>query len=398
MGERRGALTGRVLEQRSWGDSPLFLLDVGCSGGIESRWRPFGNRLRAVGFDPLIAEVDRLNAANTHPGIRYEAAFVTSRDYDQLFPPELRNDAVASRNNQPFERSSAAAALRRMPVSFIQQVFNAGAPVALTDRTITLDEYVPAEEHSRVDFVKIDTDGHDIEVILGAQKILSAGGVIGLTIEAQFHGATHEYANLFSNIDRIVRQQGFSLFDLQSHRYSRAELPAPFVNDMPAQTMSGQMFWGEALYFRDLAAKEYERMWPYEITAERVMKLACLFELFELPDCAAELLLNRADFIDAETREGLLDLLVSGAPGSYRAYVAAFDEDYTQFYPSRIADSPVLSSGERSIEQQPQERLAKLTDKNTRLRAKLQIQANRLDWMAKRVEELKAKRTRKASG
>jgi hypothetical protein len=39
-----------------------------------------------------------------------------------------------------------------------------------------------------------------------------------------------------------------------------------------------------------------------------------------------------------------------------------------------------------------------LTDKNTRLRAKLQIQANRLDWMAKRVEELKAKRTRKASG
>ena len=397
MGQRRGALTSRVLERRLWGDSPLFLLDVGCSGGIESRWRPFGDRLRAVGFDPLIAEVDRLNAANTHPGIQYEAAFVTSREYDQLFPPELRNDSVASRNNQPFERSSAAAVLHRMPVSYIQQVFNAGAPVALTDRTITLDEYIPVNEHSRVDFVKIDTDGHDIEVILGAHGIFSASGVIGLTVEAQFHGATHEYANLFSNIDRIVRQHGFSLFDLQSHRYSRAALPAPFVKDMTAQTISGQMFWGEALYFRDLGAKDYELMWPYEITAERVMKLACLFELFELPDCAAELLLNRGDFIDAETRESLLDLLTSGAPGSYRAHIAAFEEDHTQFFQSRMTNSPVLS-GELSIEQQAQERLARLTHKNTRLREKLQVQANRLDWMAKRVEELKAKRTRKTSG
>ena len=395
MSQRRGALTRRVLEQRLWGDSPLFLLDVGCSGGIETRWRPFGDRLRAVGFDPLIAEVDRLNAANTHPGIQYEAAFVTSREYDQLFPPELRNDSVASRNNQPFERSSAAAVLRRMTVSYVQQMFNAGAPVSLTDRTLTLDEYVPAEEQSRVDFVKIDTDGHDIEVILGAHGIFSAGGVIGLTVEAQFHGATHEYANTFSNIDRIVRQHGFTLFDLQSHRYSRADLPATFVTNLSAQTISGQTFWGEALYFRDLAAKDYERMWPYEITTERVMKLACLFELFNLPDCAAELLINRGDSIDPGIREDLLDLLASGEPGSYRARLAAFEEDYTRFYPRPLAKNRALRAQDPSIDQQFQDRLAKLTNKNTRLQEKLRIQGDRLEWMEKRVEELKAKRARK---
>jgi predicted nuclease with TOPRIM domain len=62
-----------------------------------------------------------------------------------------------------------------------------------------------------------------------------------------------------------------------------------------------------------------------------------------------------------------------------------------------MTNSPVLS-GELSIEQQAQERLAKLTHKNTRLREKVQSQANRLELMAKRVEELKAKRTRKTSG
>jgi hypothetical protein len=244
--------------------------------------------------------------------------------------------------------------------------------------------------------VKIDTDGHDIEVILGAQGIFSAGGAIGLTVEAQFHGATHEYANTFSNIDRIVRQHGFTLFDLQSHRYSRADLPATFVTNLSAQTVSGQMFWGEALYFRDLAAKDYERMWPYESTTERVMKLACLFDLFNLPDCAAELLINRGDSIDPEIREGLLDLLASGEPGSYRAHLAAFEEDYTRFYPRQ--KNRALRSQDPPSDQQFRDRLAKLTTKNTRLQEKLRIQGDRLEWMEKRVEELKAKRARKTSG
>ena len=407
MNRRRGALTERVLELCLWGESPFFLLDAGCSGGIERRWQIFGQRLRAVGFDPLVAEIDRLNGINTHPEMRYEAAFVICPDYDRLFPPELRNDRVASRNNQPFPRVSAAAAMRRMQTSYIQQVFNAGAPVVMADRSIALDDYVAQDDYRHVDFIKVDTDGHDIEVILGAKAIMSAGGVVGLFVEAQFHGATHEYANTFSNIDRILRQQGFTLFDLEAYRYSRAALPAPFVTDLTAQTTSGQILWGEALYVRDLGAPDYERMWAYAITEERVIKLACLFDLFDLPDCAAELLINRGGFLDRQVREGLLDLLASGAPGSYAAHVGAFENDFTLFYPSRMrrADRATADAGsvesavavrsdDSGLVRELHERVTKLMQKNEALREKLKIRDDRLERMSKRVEELKSKQGR----
>jgi len=229
-----------------------------------------------------------------------------------------------------------------MPTTYVQQVFNAGAPVVLTERRITLDEYVSVPEHSRLDFLKVDTDGHDIEVILGASNILDAGGVLGLRVEVQFHGSPHEHANTFSNIDRVLRGRGFSLFDLDVYRYSRADLPAPFVYDIPAQTTSGQISWGEALYLRDVSSPRYEDMWKYEVTTERVMKLAALFDLFDLPDCAAELLRNRADFLDPSTRESLLDLLVSGEPGAHESLLARFDQDFTSFYPSRM-----IANGEK---------------------------------------------------
>src|SRR5262245_61163920 len=167
----RHRLTSRVLEQRLWGETPFVLLDVGCSGGIEGRWSVFGDRLAAVGFDPLVAEINRLNAANTAAGVRYEAAVVGYRTFDALFPPELRDDRRAARSNDPFPRVSAATALARMQTSYMQEVYNAGAPVVFTDRRLELDEFVAPEARSRVDFIKVDTDGHDIEVLLGSEEI-----------------------------------------------------------------------------------------------------------------------------------------------------------------------------------------------------------------------------------
>ena len=326
-----GALVQQVLERDLWATRPFFLLDVGCSGGLAPRWSAFGSRLRAVGFDPLVAEVDRLTKLNDHPGIAYEATFVIGKE---PAPLELSNDPVGARTNQSFQRTSAVAAARQMAMSYVQEVFNAGAPIVLTDRRVTLDDYVNPAEHADVDFLKVDTDGQDIDVIAGASDIMAAGGLLGLHVEVQFHGLLHDRANTFSNIDRLLRRSGFSLFDLDLRRYSRADLPATFVLDTPAQTVSGQVAWAEALYLRDLASEQYEDIWRYEITPERVIKLACLFDLFELPDCAAELLRTRGHFLRPSLLESLLDLLASGKPGAHAKLLARFEHDFTLFYPS----------------------------------------------------------------
>lgn len=410
---QKGALTRLILEHRLWGERPFVLIDVGCSGGIQG-WEILGDRLSAVGFDPLIAEIDRLNTENRQPGTRYEAAFITCASYDQLFAPGLREDRIRSKNNDPFSRSSTAAAMARMPTSYVQEVFNAGAPVALTNRRLELDEYVSdPNERAHVDFVKVDTDGHDIEVLLGARGIFASGGVLGLNVEVQFHGAVHDFANTFSNIDRLLRGYGFTLFELQPYRYSRKALPAPFVYDLAAQTTSGQMLWGEALYFRDLAAPEYEQMWAVDITPERVMKLACLFDIFDLPDCAAELIQSRGTFLAPDTRQYMLDALASGTPGSYASLVHSFEEDYKHFYPSQL-QPPVLSSPPPAtpapsdeLSEHPalahaiseiaglSDHLAQVKRRNAKLRARVESQERRLAFLTQRVQDLKTERHEK---
>jgi FkbM family methyltransferase len=213
-----------MIDDALWGSASMFLLDIGASGGVERRWSVFGDRLKAIGFDPLVAEVERLNRLERRPGVRYEAAFVGARNYDSLFPPQLRSDPIATRSDYPWSRVSAIAAQQQLRESYIQLVFNAGAPVVVTERHIALDDFIPRADHLSVDFVKIDTDGHDIEVLLGAEEILTAGGVLGLSVEMQHQGAVHSYANTFDNIDRFLRGHGFSLFVLRSFPYSRTAL------------------------------------------------------------------------------------------------------------------------------------------------------------------------------
>src|SRR6516225_1369140 len=54
----------------------VTVIDVGCSGGVGTEWEVFGAALCAVGFDPLVSEIERLRQTEQRPNISYEAAFV----------------------------------------------------------------------------------------------------------------------------------------------------------------------------------------------------------------------------------------------------------------------------------------------------------------------------------
>jgi len=326
----QSAVLKRLVEARAW-ENPFALVDVGASGGIAHWWSVFGDTLNALGFEPYVNEVARLNGEEQRPNVRYVAAFVGANNFDTLFPPELRNDPIRSKNNDPFPRSSAM--MKVLRVDHINDAYNHGAAPVLTNRRLALDDVVS----SSVDFIKIDTDGHDIEVLVGADRLIRQQA-LGVMIECQFHGASHPYSNTLANIDTFLRDRGFSLYDLDVNRYSRAALPARFVYDMPAQTVSGQALWGDALYLRDLADPFYQDKHSFSVTTDRLAKLTALFSLFGLPDCVAELLSTRSELLSAPWREEILDLLPAecgDSAASYREYLAAFERDPKSFYPPK---------------------------------------------------------------
>jgi FkbM family methyltransferase len=153
-------------------------------------------------------------------------------------------------------------------------------------------------------------------------------------------GSANPTEHTFHNTDRFLRDQGFALFGLTCRSYSRTDLPAPFELEVYAQTRFGQPYQGDAIYLRDLAADDLAAV-AADYPPDKLIKLACIYELVGVPDCAAEVL-NRfeprlAAFGD---RESLLDALTPPLLGerlSYGEYIARFKRAPHLFLPSATA-------------------------------------------------------------
>jgi FkbM family methyltransferase len=322
-------------------DDPFMLFDIGASGGIEQYWQSWGYVLHAVGFEPLKKEVDRLNRESVTTNVRYVDAFVGAENFDQILPSILATDTHKGWLPKVYERASSTLAQQIANYSFTQRFNNDDPEIVFSDRRTSIDTFCKEEDLKNVDFIKIDTDGHDYEVIVGAKDTLRNRKVLGLFVECQLHGIIHEHANVFSNIDRILREAGFSLFDFEIYRYTRGALPGQFLYDIFAQTKEGQVIWGDALYLRDYAAAGYASRWD-ELSTSKLLKLTGLYELFGLYDCAAELLLHIEkkskgedlpikDWLDALARE------IRPEVSDYQDLSNRFQKNPADFFPSSSA-------------------------------------------------------------
>ena len=326
--------------------SPMTVIDVGASGGLDLIWRSYEPNLRALCFDPLVAEIDRLQAAEKNSKVTYHDAFIVANE------AEARPSAAASstllHDVDPiwlasFNLSSCMRAIEVTRMNYEQQIHNAGKSVRYSQNRTSLDSFLAKHPEETIDFIKSDTDGHDFDVFRGAEATLREMGVLGALIECPFHAEPHEEANIFSNVDLYMKRKGFELFDLDVQRYSRRALPDRFRYDIPAQTYGGQVQWGEALFFRDPVLRpELLEHGSAVGTPAKQLKLVLLYDSFGLKDCAAQLitmLRDRGLGLKREEWNSILDILAQGNPlgaRDYSSYIAAFEADPLALFRSRI--------------------------------------------------------------
>ena len=148
-------------------EEPFTLIDVGCGGGIDSGWRSFGTLLHAVGFDPDVDEITRLQSEEAIPNVEYVAAFVRSAGAYPFQPGKLGHSSI-SRN--PWGRLSVA---RSIELSEKQshdskvKLLNLWPKRRLVEPSsaIVLREFFSERRLHDIDFIKIDVDGPDYEIL-----------------------------------------------------------------------------------------------------------------------------------------------------------------------------------------------------------------------------------------
>jgi len=81
-----------------------------------------------------------------------------------------------------------------------------------TIKTETADNFFRSQNLERIDFLKLDTQGTELEILKGAREYLSGGKIAVVKTEVLFLPVYRDQCT-FSDIDRFLKDQGFMFVD-----------------------------------------------------------------------------------------------------------------------------------------------------------------------------------------
>lgn len=283
---------------RAFSPSPLKLIDIGARAGINPRWLNLIPKfpVQIIGFEPDEQECAALNAKG---------------DTFVRYLPFAVGKSVETRTFHLL-KAAGSSSLFRPNYAFINRC--APAPNYAIEREVsvqtnTLDSILKQEGISDIDYIKIDTEGCERDILAGATETLK--DVFAVEVEVWFNSVFTD-APLFRDIDAILSGHGFVLFDLAKSNYFKRTIGRHLGGP------KGQLVAGDAIYFRDIPSLTSESVFYDRAKLVRAMVVAMQYRYF---DFALETIerarqigkLSDADFntirsiIESEGRGGTVD-------------------------------------------------------------------------------------------
>lgn len=182
---------GEILEGQKIG-----LIDVGASGGLEKRWRPFEKHLQCFLFEPDQRSSEEL----------------VSDDNKIVFPIALSNKRTTLNLN--LCRKPQVSSIYAPNRDFLD-LFSDKTRWDILDtielKATPLDTVISDQNtREKCDFIKLDTQGSELLILEGASETLSS--IVGIECEVEFL-PLYEGQPLFGEVSSYLSQHGFSLID-----------------------------------------------------------------------------------------------------------------------------------------------------------------------------------------
>lgn len=266
---------------------PIVVVDVGCRWGFAERFlsEECQKVFRVFGFDPDEIECSRLQASYSH----LPKGYVTCVPVGLAGSPGVRNLYLT--------KEPACSSLHP-PLQFLAEKYPALDCISLqkivTTRVTTLDLWAQENYLQVIDYIKIDTQGSELEILKGGNDIIETARCIDIEVE---FNPIYEGQTLFGETDTYLRSKGFILWRLSNlvhYSLGGVQLTMPDKNSvcfdtnvrLEAEAYGGQLFWADARYIhRDVLV-------PRLPEKNRRQRDQCLFETIGMLDVVDHI--NRA--------------------------------------------------------------------------------------------------------
>jgi FkbM family methyltransferase len=215
---------------------PLGFIDVGARGGVHKVVERLAGNIAVLGFEPDPEECERMNREMSGS---VWAKYVV----EPIALAEHEGEA------QLYILSSAVNSSLRVPnPDFVKRYAMTGFNIAKTIplRTIALDQLLFGsrdKEDFWGEFMKIDTQGTEYEILQGAQRTLEER-TVALLVELEFF-QMYQGEKLFSDVEQWLRSKGFSFYGFDVHCRSSKLL------DKRKSAGRERTFFADAIFFKD---------------------------------------------------------------------------------------------------------------------------------------------------
>jgi FkbM family methyltransferase len=303
----------------------INLVDVGFRGDLCSEWIAFAKAINCIGFELDEKECKLLNELiqdSGRQGIVYPYAVGgKNSDSETLYITQ-------------FPYSSGLRASNKIFMDRIYSIMTENCKVMCTKtvNTVCLNKALPPEVAAKINFLKIDTEGFESEILEGAEILLKSQQLFGIKSEVWF--GPIKKPELFADIDVLLRANGFHLFDITVSRYPRKTFDRGYIKfdkaGRPASLDSrlyGQVLTGDVLYLKDPVFEYKNGGGTFVWNDENVLAMSCIFYAYNLFDCAVELLetykaVNQKTVLPLDAMIGkLCPKLPDGTLISYKDYI-----------------------------------------------------------------------------
>jgi FkbM family methyltransferase len=250
-----------ALAQRSF-----VVADVGAAYGTDPRWCSIEPYTRFVTFEPDSRSQDDIS--NTHT-VNFATGLSDYQGEKSLYLTQL----------------PAASSLYPLNINELKSFANYEWHEIVGEATIaldTLDRCLAERPELKPDFLKVDVEGSDLDVLKGGIEVLSQN-VLGVQVEVSFI-ERHVGAPFFSDVDSFLREQGFALFILAREHWLRQ-------NRVWGCNSHPQLIWADAVYV--LTKEQFLnrlKLCPQELQFSIIVKFLVICLGYGLHDYAIEVI------------------------------------------------------------------------------------------------------------